>query len=134
MSRRWDTLEVDGTNMRCYLTLPDDAPAGGVLVCMHAPGVDDFILGICDRLASAGFAAIAPDLYNDFASRSDPGLNLVIRQPLPFSGGLPGKLEATGYINNLLKAGYIPIQTFDGQQIFLLPAVRSYRGALSFVF
>ncbi len=79
-------------------------------------------------------AAIAPDLYNDFASRSDPGLNLVIRQPLPFSDGLPGKLEATGYINNLLKAGYIPVQTFDGQQIFLLPAVRSYRGALSFVF
>jgi len=79
-------------------------------------------------------AAIAPDLYNDFASRSDPGLNMVIRQPLPFSGGLPGKLEATAYINNLLKAGYIPIQTFDGQQIFLLPAVRSYRGALSFVF
>ena len=79
-------------------------------------------------------AAIAPDLYNDFASRSDPGLNLVIRQPLPFSGGLPGKLEATGYINNLLRAGYVPIQTFDGQQIYLLPAVRSYRGALSFVF
>jgi hypothetical protein len=79
-------------------------------------------------------AAISPDLYNDFASRSDPGLNLVIRQPLPFSGGLPGKLEATGYINNLLKAGYVPIQTFDGQQIFLLPAIRSYRGALSFVF
>jgi hypothetical protein len=79
-------------------------------------------------------AAIAPDLYNDFASRSDPGLNLVIRQPLPFSDGLPGKLEATGYINNLLKAGYIPVQTFDGQQIYLLPAVRSYRGALSFVF
>lgn len=83
---------------------------------------------------SSRLAAISPDLYNDFASRSDPGLNLVIRQPLPFSGGLPGKLEATGYINNLLKAGYVPIQTFDGQQIFLLPAIRSYRGALSFVF
>ena len=69
MSRRWDTLEVDGTPMRCYLTLPNHArgagtPAAGVLVCMHAPGVDDFILGICDRLANAGFAAIAPDLYH----------------------------------------------------------------------
>ncbi|MEE8041272.1 MAG: dienelactone hydrolase family protein, partial [Pseudomonadales bacterium] len=68
MSRRWDTLEVDGTPMRCYLTLPDDArglgTTAGVLVCMHAPGVDDFILGICDRLANAGFAAIAPDLYH----------------------------------------------------------------------
>ena len=31
-------------------------------------------------------AAIAPDLYNDFAARSEPGWNLVIRQPLPFYG------------------------------------------------
>jgi hypothetical protein len=79
-------------------------------------------------------AAIAPDLYNDFSARSGPGWNLVIRQPLPFSGPLPGKLEATADIRNLLNAGYIPIQTFDGQQIYLLQAIRSYRGALSFVF
>jgi hypothetical protein len=79
-------------------------------------------------------AAIAPDLYNDFAARSDPGWNVVIRQPLPFSGPLPGKLEATADVRNLLNAGYIPIQTFDGQQMFLLQAIRSYRGALSFVF
>lgn len=79
-------------------------------------------------------AAIAPDLYNDFAARSDPGLNVIVRQPLPFSGGLPGRLEATANFNNLMKAGYIPIQTFDGQQMYLLQAIRSYRGALSFVF
>lgn len=79
-------------------------------------------------------AAIAPDLYNDFAARSDPGWNVVIRQPIPFAGSLPGKLEATADIRNLLNAGYIPIQAFDGQQMFLLQAVRSYRGALSFVF
>jgi hypothetical protein len=79
-------------------------------------------------------AAIAPDLYNDFSARSEPGWNLVIRQPLPFSGPLPGKLEATADIRNLLNAGYIPMQAFDGQQMFLLQAIRSYRGALSFVF
>jgi hypothetical protein len=79
-------------------------------------------------------AAIAPDLYNDFSARSEPGWNLVIRQPLPFSGSLPGKLEATADIRNLMNAGYIPIQAFDGQQMFLLQAIRSYRGALSFVF
>jgi hypothetical protein len=33
-----------------------------------------------------------------------------------------------------LNAGYIPMQAFDGQQMFLLQAIRSYRGALSFVF
>ena len=79
-------------------------------------------------------AVIATDLYNDFAARSDPGLNVVIRQPLPFGGSLPGKLEATADFRNLLKTGYVPIQTYDGQQMYLLQALRSYRGALSFIF
>ena len=65
MSGRWDALEVDGSEMRCYVQLPEGAAASpGVLICMHAPGVDRFIQGIADRLASAGFAAIAPDLYH----------------------------------------------------------------------
>jgi carboxymethylenebutenolidase len=65
MTGRWDSLKVDDTEMRCYVTLPDDAgPAPGVTVCMHAPGVDQFICGIGDRLAEAGFASIAPDLYH----------------------------------------------------------------------
>ncbi len=79
-------------------------------------------------------AVIAPDVYNDFASRSDPGLNLIIRQPLPFSGGLPGKLEATANFSNLLKTGYTPLQTHDGRQLYLFQAIRNYRGALSFIF
>jgi hypothetical protein len=33
-----------------------------------------------------------------------------------------------------LKAGYVPIQTPDGQTLYLLQAVRSYRGSLSFIF
>ena len=79
-------------------------------------------------------AVIAPDAYNDFASQSDPGLNLIVRQPLPFSGGLPGKLEATANFSNLLKTGYTPIQTHDGRQMYLFQAIRNYRGALSFIF
>jgi carboxymethylenebutenolidase len=31
---------------------------------MHGPGVDDFIIDICERLASNGFIAIAPDFYH----------------------------------------------------------------------
>jgi carboxymethylenebutenolidase len=44
------------------------APAGagtapGVVVLMEAFGLTDHIRGVCDRLAAAGFAALAPDLY-----------------------------------------------------------------------
>lgn len=80
-------------------------------------------------------SVIAPDLYNDFAARSGTGLNLIIRQPLPMSGPLPGsRFELTADVRNMLKAGYIPIEGTDGQTIFVMPAVRSYRGSLSFIF
>lgn len=65
MGARWDALRVGDSDMRSYVALPDGAgPQPGVLVCMHAPGVDTFIRDIADRLAAAGFAAIAPDLYH----------------------------------------------------------------------
>ena len=65
MAGSWETLTVDASAMRCYSTLPSgQSPGPGIVVCMHAPGVDAFIQGIADRLASAGFAAIAPDLYH----------------------------------------------------------------------
>lgn len=77
MAARWDTLSVDGSDLRAYLTLPDGAaPSPGVLVCMHAPGVDAFIQGVCDRLAGEGFAAVAPDLYHRMA---DPDPNPLVR-------------------------------------------------------
>lgn len=80
-------------------------------------------------------SVIAPDLYNDFAASSTPGLNILIRQPLPLNGPLPGsKFELTADVRNLLKAGYIPIEGADGQTIYVMPAVRSYRGSLSFIF
>lgn len=79
-------------------------------------------------------SVMAADVYNDFAARSDPGWNVIIRQPVPFSGSLPGKLEATADFRNLFSSGYTPIQGFDGQTLYLLQAVRTYRGSLSFIF
>src|SRR5438445_13330566 len=55
---------VDDSPRRCYLAQPRAVHGPCVLVCMHGPGVDEFIRDICERLASSGFAAIAPDLYH----------------------------------------------------------------------
>ena len=62
MAGRFETLDVDGSVMPVYLA--GNAGGAGVLVCMHAPGVDDFIQDICHRLADSGFVAAAPDLYH----------------------------------------------------------------------
>ena len=75
---RWIELTVDASTMRSLVAMPPgaaDATGGtpgtavpGVVLCMHAPGIDDFMKDIAGRLAGAGFAAIVPDLYH----RQDP--------------------------------------------------------------
>jgi len=64
VTSRWDTVSVDGSDMRCYVSEPDSVPAPVVVVIQHAGGVDDFIQAMSDRFAGAGFLAIAPDLYH----------------------------------------------------------------------
>ena len=65
MAGRWDNLTVDGETMRCYVSAPEGAgPFAGVIVAQHAGGVDEFIQTMSDRVASAGYVAIAPELYH----------------------------------------------------------------------
>ncbi len=66
-----DTLKVNGEDMALYGSMPDGAgPFAAVVVIQHAGGVDPFTRAMVDRLAEAGYAAVAPDLYH----RLDPSL------------------------------------------------------------
>jgi carboxymethylenebutenolidase len=44
-----------------YFAAPGTAAAPGVVVLMEAFGLTAHVRGVCDRLAAAGFAALAPD-------------------------------------------------------------------------
>jgi carboxymethylenebutenolidase len=46
-----------------YLAVPPQGTGPGVLVLHAWWGLNDFIRGLCDRLAEAGFVALAPDLF-----------------------------------------------------------------------
>lgn len=81
MASRWETVNVQGSDMRCWVAVPAASPPRpAVLVAQHAGGVDEFICAMTDRLAEAGFAAIAPDLYHrDDPARGDDAMQRMSR-------------------------------------------------------
>ena len=62
------------------------------------------------------------------------GWNVAIRQPLPNIPGLPGRLEASAELRNMLAQGYMAIPTVDSRRILLMQSPRAVRGGLSFIF
>ena len=71
MASSFIAIRVSGSDMRCFVA-GDDSARPGVLVCMHGPGLDEFIQEQCRRLDEAGFVAVAPDVYH---RQEAPGLS-----------------------------------------------------------
>jgi hypothetical protein len=65
---------------------------------------------------------------------AQPGLNVVIRQPLPSLFGMPGRLELTADLRNLLAQGYLPLYAVDGRKLLIVQSPRAIRGGLNFIF
>ena len=55
---------TNGTSGSGYLAVPGGAPGPGVIVIQEWWGLVDHIKNLADRFADAGFAALAPDLFN----------------------------------------------------------------------
>jgi Carboxypeptidase regulatory-like domain len=81
-----------------------------------------------------GTALTPVDVFNSGPGQADSYLNVFIRQPLPGSSFIPGKLEALVDLRNLLAQGYQPVFGPDGQTVYLVQSARSVRGGLAFVF
>lgn len=58
------TFDVNGQAATGYLALPAQSNAPGVIVLHAWWGLNPFFKSLCDRLASEGFVAFAPDLNN----------------------------------------------------------------------
>jgi hypothetical protein len=73
-------------------------------------------------------------LFATQSPRPEPGLNIILRQPMPQIPGVPWRVEASAELRNLLAQGYLPLTLADGQQLLLVNTPRSFRGGLAFVF
>ena len=83
---------------------------------------------------TSGEALTPVDLFNTSPGQADPYLEVFLRQPLPTSNLIPGKMEALVDVRNLLAQGYVPVVGPDGQTVFLVQAARSVRAGLAFTF
>jgi len=80
-----------------------------------------------------GDAIVPRHIFTTQRLYAEPGLNLLVRQPIPSLFGL-GKLELSADLRNLLAQGYIPSSTGDGHKILLVQAPRAVRGGLNIIF
>ncbi len=55
-----------------YAVVPDSGEGPGVLVLHAWWGLTPFFTGVCDRLADAGFVALAPDLHGEGLTADTP--------------------------------------------------------------
>lgn len=84
---------------------------------------------------TSGNGALTPvDMFNASAGQSDPYLNIFLRQPIPGTSFMPGKMEALIDVRNLLSQGYIPVVGQDGRTLYLVQSARAIRGGVAFNF
>jgi carboxymethylenebutenolidase len=63
-TNRSETITApDGGAFTAHVSLPDGGHGPGVLVIQEIFGVNEYIRDVCDRLANAGYVALAPDVF-----------------------------------------------------------------------
>lgn len=78
-------------------------------------------------------ALMPAHLFLTQRSYAETGLNIQVRQPIPAFAGLPGRLEATAELRNMLAQGYLSISSAQRTAV-LTQTPRAVRGGLSFIF
>ncbi len=64
----WVTVKHGGREIQCYITYPEVKDAATAVVVIHEIfGLTDWVRGVTDQLAEAGYIAIAPDLLSGAA-------------------------------------------------------------------
>jgi hypothetical protein len=79
-------------------------------------------------------SVVPPHFFTTQANTVSPGLNFGFQQPIPSLFGLPGHLEFTADLRNLLAQGYIPIGGNGQGQLLVVQSPRAIRGGFNLTF
>lgn len=96
------TVRLGMDTYQAYLSTPEEGSHPGLIVLQEIFGVNDHIRSVCDKLASEGYACLAPDLF----WRQEPGMQIGYT-PEDIEHGR--KLKAQANLNTLigdLRAAY----------------------------
>jgi hypothetical protein len=74
------------------------------------------------------------DEFNASPGQVDPYFSFFVRQSIPGTSFIPGKMEALIDMRNLMAQGYVPVLGRDGRRVYLVQAARAVRGGLAFTF
>jgi carboxymethylenebutenolidase len=64
VGKHFSLVASDGFKLGAYRADPNAAAKGGIVVIQEIFGVNHHIRAVCDRLAAAGYAAVAPALFD----------------------------------------------------------------------
>ncbi len=67
-----DLTTADGATIGAYKATPDGTPKGGIVVVQEIFGVNHHIRSVTDRVAAAGYVALAPAIFD----RAERGVEL----------------------------------------------------------
>lgn len=79
-------------------------------------------------------AIIPQHIFTTQNAYASPGLNVIVRQPLPSLFGMPGRIELSADLRNLLAQGYVPLNGGSGQTLLMVQTPRAVRGGVNFTF
>src|SRR5258708_24433888 len=74
-------FQADGRTISAYLAVPEHGSRSGVLVLHAWWGLTEPFRQVCDRLAEAGFLALAPDLYHGKTTASGEEARALVEAP-----------------------------------------------------
>jgi carboxymethylenebutenolidase len=116
MGRKLKLKAADGFELGAYRADPSGRPRGRVVVMQEIFGVNNHIRSVCDRLAEAGYVALAPQVFDrverDFESGYTPDEVAHSRTFIPKLDWDKVMADTEAAIDDLKKEGSVAIMGF----------------------